>query len=58
MDSTAFFSDMTEISDFIFDIISGARNAITSNWILLLSFAIVILGSVVGIIRRIKNKHY
>lgn len=55
MSSVDFFSDMTEISNYIFSVISSAWNAITSNWILLLSFSIVIFGSIIGIFRRVKN---
>lgn len=55
MSSVDFFSDMTEISNFIFNVISSAWNAITSNWILMLSFSIVIFGSIIGIFRRVKN---
>ena len=55
MSSVDFFSDMTEISNYIFSVISSAWNAITSNWILMLSFSIVIFGSIIGIFRRVKN---
>lgn len=55
MISVDFFSDMTEISNYIFSVISSAWNAITSNWILMLSFSIVIFGSIIGIFRRVKN---
>uniref|UniRef100_UPI00402632B3 hypothetical protein n=1 Tax=Eshraghiella crossota TaxID=45851 RepID=UPI00402632B3 len=55
MSSVDFFSDMTEISNYIFNVISSAWNAITSNWILMLSFSIVIFGSIIGIFRRVKN---
>ena len=55
MSSVVFFSDMTEISNYIFSVISSAWNAITSNWILMLSFSIVIFGSIIGIFRRVKN---
>lgn len=55
MSSVDFFSDMTEISNYIFGVISSAWNAITSNWILMLSFSIVIFGSIIGIFRRVKN---
>lgn len=55
MGSVDFFSDMTEISNYIFSVISSAWNAITSNWILMLSFSIVIFGSIIGIFRRVKN---
>lgn len=55
MSSVDFFSDMTEISNYIFSVISSVWNAITSNWILMLSFSIVIFGSIIGIFRRVKN---
>lgn len=55
MSSVDFFSDMTEISNYLFSVISSAWNAITSNWILMLSFSIVIFGSIIGIFRRVKN---
>ena len=55
MSSVDFFADMTEISNYIFSVISSAWNAITSNWILMLSFSIVIFGSIIGIFRRVKN---
>lgn len=55
MSSVDFFSDMTEISNYIFNVISSAWNAITSNWILMLSFSIVVFGSIIGIFRRVKN---
>lgn len=55
MSSVDFFSDMTEISNYIFSVISSAWNAITSNWILMFSFSIVIFGSIIGIFRRVKN---
>ena len=55
MSSVDFFSDITEISNYIFSVISSAWNAITSNWILMLSFSIVIFGSIIGIFRRVKN---
>lgn len=55
MSSVDFFSDMTEISNYIFSVISSAWNAISSNWILMLSFSIVIFGSIIGIFRRVKN---
>ena len=55
MSSVDFFSDMTEISNYIFSVISSAWNAITSNWILMLSFSTVIFGSIIGIFRRVKN---
>lgn len=55
MDSVSFFSDMTAISNFIFSVITSAWNAITSNWILMLSFSIVIFASIVGIFRRLRN---
>lgn len=55
MSSVDFFSDMTEISNYIFNVISSAWNAITSNWILMLSFSIVIFGSIIDIFRRVKN---
>lgn len=55
MSSVDFFSDMTEISNYIFNVISSAWNAITSNWILMLSFSIVIFGSIIGVFRRVKN---
>lgn len=55
MSSVDFFSDMTEISNYIFSVISSAWNAITSNWILMLSFSIIIFGSIIGIFRRVKN---
>lgn len=55
MSSVDFFSDMSEISNYIFSVISSAWNAITSNWILMLSFSIVIFGSIIGIFRRVKN---
>lgn len=55
MSSVDFFSEMTEISNYIFSVISSAWNAITSNWILMLSFSIVIFGSIIGIFRRVKN---
>lgn len=55
MSSVDFFSDMSEISNYIFNVISSAWNAITSNWILMLSFSIVIFGSIIGIFRRVKN---
>lgn len=55
MSSVDFFSDMTEISDYIFSVIRSAWNAITSNWILLLSFSIVIFGLIIGVFRRVKN---
>lgn len=55
MSSVDFFSDMTEISNYIFSVISSAWNTITSNWILMLSFSIVIFGSIIGIFRRVKN---
>lgn len=55
MSSVDFFSDMTEISNYIFSVIISAWNAITSNWILMLSFSIVIFGSIIGIFRRVKN---
>lgn len=55
MSSVDFFSDMTEISNYIFSVISSAWNAITSNWILMLSFSIVLFGSIIGIFRRVKN---
>ena len=55
MSSVVFFSDMSEISNYIFSVISSAWNAITSNWILMLSFSIVIFGSIIGIFRRVKN---
>lgn len=55
MSSVDFFSDMTEISNYIFSVISSAWNAITSNWILMLSFSILIFGSIIGIFRRVKN---
>lgn len=55
MSSVDFFSDMTEISNYIFNVISSAWNAITSNWILMLSFSILIFGSIICIFRRVKN---
>ena len=55
MSSVDFFSDMSEISNYIFSVIGSAWNAITSNWILMLSFSIVIFGSIIGIFRRVKN---
>lgn len=55
MSSVDFFSDMTEISNYIFSVISSAWNTITSNWILMLSISIVIFGSIIGIFRRVKN---
>lgn len=58
MSSVDFFSDMNEISTYIFSVISSAWNAIISNWILLLSFSIVIFGSIVGIFRRLRNTHH
>ena len=58
MSSVDFFSDMTEISNYIFNVISSAWNAITSNWILMLSFSIVIFGSIIGIFRRLRNIHH
>ena len=57
MSAEEFFFDMTSISNYIFDIISQAWSVIMSNWLLTLSFAIIVIGSIVGIIRRIKNIH-
>ena len=58
MSAEEFFFDMTSISNYIFDIISQAWSVIMSNWLLTLSFAIIVIGSIVGIIRRIKNIHH
>ncbi len=58
MSSVDFFSDMTAISNYVFSVISSAWDAITSNWILMLSFSIVIFASIVGIFRRLRNIHH
>ena len=58
MSSVDFFSDMTAISNYFFSVISSAWDAITSNWILMLSFSIVIFASIVGIFRRLRNIHH
>lgn len=58
MSSVDFFSDMTAISNYVFSVISSAWDAITSNWILMLSFSIVIFASIVGIFRRLRNTHH
>lgn len=58
MSSVDFFSDMTAISNYFFSVISSAWDAITSNWILMLSFSIVIFASIVGIFCRLRNIHH
>lgn len=55
MSAEDFFFDMTSISNFIFGIVSQAWSVIMSNWLLTLSFAILVIGLIVGIIRRIKH---
>lgn len=50
-----FFDNMTQISDFIFDLVTSAWGVIQDNWILSLSFAITLVSGCVIILRRIKN---
>lgn len=56
--STDFFNDMNSISNFIFDIFKSVWGVISSNWLLLLSFAVLIFASFVSIFRCIKNRHH
>ena len=56
--STDFFNDMNSISNFIFDIFKSAWDVTSSNWLLLLSFAVLIFASFVSIFRCIKNRHH
>ncbi len=55
MSGDEFFGYMTQISDFIFDLISRAWAVIQSNWLLILSFAITIVSLFVYIFKRIRN---
>lgn len=56
--SDPFFADMTEISDFIFELFLDIWDAIMDNRILQLSFALFILGLVVAILRRIRHTYH
>ena len=55
MSGEEFFGDMTLISDWIFNVISMMWTVIMSNWILTLSFAVVLVSLCVYILRRIRN---
>ena len=55
MSGEEFFGDMTLISDWMFDMMSMLWALIMSNWILIFSFAIVLISIVVYILRRIRN---
>ena len=55
MSGEEFFGDMTLISDWIFNVISMMWAVIMSNWILTLSFAVVLVSLCVYILRRIRN---
>ena len=55
MSGEEFFNDMTLVSDWMFDMMSMLWALIMSNWILTLSFAIVLVSLVVYILRRIRN---
>ena len=55
MSGEEFFSDMTLISDWIFNVISMMWAVIMSNWILTLSFAVVLVSLCVYILKRIRN---
>lgn len=55
MSSSDFFGYMTQISDFLFDLIARAWAVIQSNWLLMLSFAITMVSLFVYILKRIRN---
>lgn len=58
MSATDFFNDMNKVSNFLFNIFKSAWDVISSNWLLLLSFAVLIFASFVSIFRYIKNRHH
>lgn len=50
-----FLRNMKLFSDWLFDLMVQIWDCITGNWVLLLSFCLVVVSIVVAVFRRIRN---